>query len=54
MVLYSLTEKIYFNVYGYEPGESWILLGRLLLITPLICIPVYVLFALWQVSGFKS
>ncbi|KAM8739730.1 sodium- and chloride-dependent betaine transporter-like [Acanthopagrus schlegelii] len=48
MMLYSLTERMYLYVYGYEPGKSWIILGRLLMITPLMCIPLYILITLCQ------
>lgn len=54
MMLYSLTERMHLYVYGYEPGESWLILGRLLMITPLMCIPLYILITLCRVSGFNS
>ncbi|XP_073336416.1 sodium- and chloride-dependent betaine transporter-like [Pagrus major] len=46
MLLYSLAEPAYFDVYGYTPGKWSSVLGSLLIITPLMCIPVYILITL--------
>uniref|UniRef100_A0AAQ6A863 Transporter n=1 Tax=Amphiprion ocellaris TaxID=80972 RepID=A0AAQ6A863_AMPOC len=52
-VLFNLTEERPFMVDDYIPGAWVSILGFLLVATPLICIPAYVLVLLYRVSKLK-
>ncbi|XP_018526544.1 sodium- and chloride-dependent GABA transporter 2 [Lates calcarifer] len=47
-MLYNLTKTHQFLVYGYALGKWYNTLGALLVVTPLICIPAFILVALWK------
>ncbi|XP_063356795.1 sodium- and chloride-dependent GABA transporter 2-like [Pelmatolapia mariae] len=47
-LLYNLVQSQPLVVYGFEPGTWGVTLGSLLVLTPLICIPVFILVSLYR------
>lgn len=50
MLLYGLLNSYYVKFIDYSPGVWATILGSLLIITPPMCIPLFILVALYQVS----
>lgn len=50
-MLYNLTEDHTFMIYGYVPGVWASAVGSLLIITPLMCIPVFIFISLCKVRA---
>ncbi|XP_068611339.1 sodium- and chloride-dependent betaine transporter-like [Brachionichthys hirsutus] len=47
-MLYNLAQMYPFMVYDYIPGNWSTVVGSLLITTPLICIPAFILISLWK------
>ncbi|XP_035531610.1 sodium- and chloride-dependent betaine transporter-like [Morone saxatilis] len=47
-LLYNLSQEHFFMVYDYVPGPWVSTIGSLLIITPLICIPAFILVSLYK------
>lgn len=50
-MLYNLAEGKSIKVYGYLPGAWASVVGSLLIITPLMCIPVFLFISLYKVGA---
>lgn len=50
-MLYNLEQGQPIIVYGYLPGAWASMVGRLLIITPLMCIPVFLFISLFKVAA---
>lgn len=50
-MLYNLAGGHTIMVYGFVPGAWASVVGSLLIITPLMCIPVFIFISLWKVGA---
>ncbi|KAM9846062.1 sodium- and chloride-dependent betaine transporter-like [Aulostomus maculatus] len=47
-ILFEMSNVYVVSVYGFSSGIWGVIVGSLLLITPLICVPIFILVAMWK------